>query len=294
MNQHILLPASLLLLCGAAFADSRTGSFYAGLNQANYGIAANTNAEESPTHRGIETSASFNQQSLDNTGGYALESSAYLNKGIAGSQDIGSARLAAYRLIALSPDWLLRAGAQGDYYENGDFPTDSYGGLGAEATLGHVDAERAGTDIYLAYKQETHGQVADDQYDMERRTLRFTQYLPGKDKTYWSWYGTYQQNDASDANRDSATTVLGVQYNQWAIGPFTGQLGLQRLQDRYEQYQTTTSLASLSLSKPLTKGMSLQFSSNAGKYDAPPDAAVVDAAKAKDFYSVSAGIKWDF
>lgn len=292
INRHILLPASLLLLSGAAFADSKAASFYVGVNQANYGIAANN--QESPTHRGIEASGNFNRQSLGSTGGYALESSAYLNQGLAGSKDISSARLAAYKLTALSPAWLLRAGVQGDYYKNDDFPTDSYQGVGGEATLGHVDAEREGTDIYLSAKRETHGQVADDQYDMERRTLRFTQYLPGKGDAYWSWYGTYQQNDASDDNRDTTTTVLGIQYNQWALGSLTGQLGLQRLQDHYDQYQATTTLATVSLSKPLTKGMSLQFSANAGKYDTPPDATVVDVPQDKDFYSLSTGLRWDF
>lgn len=287
MNHPFPRPFSLLLLCGAAAADGGSGAFYAGVNQANVGITG------IPIHRGIETSASYNQQSVDSTGGYALESSAYLNKGLTNSKDSASARLAAYRLTTLSPNWLLRAGGQGDYYQNEDFPTDSYTSVGVEATLGHVDAAREGTDIFLSFRKEAHQQVDDDQYDMGRSTLRFTQYMPaGTAEAYWSWYGTYQQNNASDDNRDAVTTGGGVQYNQWELGTFKGQVGLHVSRDSYDGYRTASFFATGSLSKPLKKGLNLQFSANAGQYDAPVEA--VDAVKSEDFYSVSTGLKWDF
>jgi hypothetical protein len=127
---------------------------------------------------------------------------------------IRQARLAAYRLAALNQDWLLRAGVQGDAYTNGDVPTESYQGVGAEATLGYMGKTNSGTDIALTFKQERH-----PAYRMGRSAMKLAHYFPHrKGQAYWSLRGTYQQDAATDDSLDGAGNALGIGYEQWSLG----------------------------------------------------------------------------
>ncbi|WP_287600042.1 hypothetical protein [Thiothrix sp.] len=322
MTQGWLSLPALLAVSGIASAEGWVGTFQSGLTYTdNLEVAADSStATDTPgslTRGGVKTGISLNRQVLDGTGGYVLESSASLNKGWAGRKDIRQARLAAYRLAALNQDWLLRAGVQGDAYTNGDVPTESYQGVGAEATLGYMGKTNSGTDIALTFKQERH-----PAYRMGRSAMKLAHYFPHrKGQAYWSLRGTYQQDAATDDSLDGAGNALGIGYEQWSLGAFKGTAEVEWQQKQYDQRQTrgtpppgmfppggvppagmtlaqredTTARATISLSKPLKKNLNVHLSSSIGQYASTSGVNPMDTAGTKErFNSFSAGLRWDF
>jgi hypothetical protein len=316
MRRYLLFPA-VLLGSGVAVADGWSGNLQSGVTYTdNLEVAAGsgtaTDTPGSLKRSGVETGISLNRQVLDATGGYVLESSASLNQGLAGRKDIRQARLAAYRLAALNQDWLLRAGIQGNAYANGDVPTENYQGAGAEATLGYMGKTNSGTDIALSFKQERH-----PAYRMERSALKLAHYFPHrKGQAYWSLRGTYQQDAATDDSLDGASNALGISYGPWLLGSFKGTVGVEWQQKQYAQRQTrgtpppgmsppagmalpqredTTSLATISLSKPLKKNLNLHLSSSVGQYSSTAGINPMDTTGTNESSnSFSAGLSWDF
>ncbi|MBU0656973.1 MAG: hypothetical protein KJ914_17760 [Gammaproteobacteria bacterium] len=321
MLRYLMLPA-VLLGSGTVVADGWSGNLQTGVTytnnlevQSSTGIAP---AEQTSLNRsGAETGISLQRQSLDYTGGYVWEGVASLNQGLAGRKDITRVRGAAYRLSALTTNWLVRSGVEAEHYQNGDLPTGSYRGVGAETTLGYVGETGAGTDIGLSVKREDHWQVADTPYKVDKQTLKLVHYFPHQPRqAYWSVEGAYQQAQADDDSRDAASTLLGIQYNQWAIGTLTGQVGLQWRQDDYGQIspgenpsgsmtppagvgqpsrQDKTYLISASLGKQIRKGLHLRLSSNAGQYTSTLGVAgqMQEGTNAR-FHGVSATLDWAF
>lgn len=307
MGRHPLPLAALLLLSGCASADG-AGSVYSGITHTgNLEVQASGN-QGGTARSGLETGITYSHQSLGYTGGYTLDGSADLNKGLAGGRDITSVRATAHKLSAFSPEWLLRVGGQGEQYKNDGLPANSYQGLGAEATLGHLGAAGGGTDITLSFKRERHGQVASDPYSVGRGVLTLVKYSPhAQGQPYWGLQAAYQRNAATDNNSHSfSSALLGAQYSQWALGPFRGQAGVQWQQDTYPQVTAgqmggaaptqkgSTYLASASLSKPLRKGLDLQLSASVGRYASTTGIGGMATGSTVGFHSLSAGLKWGF
>ncbi len=323
-----LMLSALLLGPGVAVAEGWSGNFQTGVTytnnlevQSGSGI---TPAEQTSLNRaGAETAISLQRQSLDYTGGYVLEGTASLNKGLSGRQDITRVRGAVYRLAALTPDWLIRTGMEAEHYRNGDLPTGSYRGAGAEATLGHVGEAGAGTDIGFSVKREDHWQAADTPYKVNKQTLKLVHYFPHQPgQAYWSMEGAYQQTRSDDDSRDAASTLLGIQYNQWAVGALNGQVGLQWRQDDYASIpsggnpprgmtpaggmaspagmgppprQDTEYLITASIGKQLRKGLRLRLAASAGQYTSTLGAAGQMAeGTSEGFQGVSASLDWAF
>ncbi|MDX9987399.1 MULTISPECIES: hypothetical protein [Thiothrix] len=322
MRRYLLFPV-VLLGSGVAVAGGWSGNFQTGGMYTN-NLAVQSATGIAPAERtnlsrtGIETGIDLRQQSLDHTGGYVLEGLASLNQGLAEGKDITRVRGAAYRLAALDSRWLVRSGVAAEHYQNGDLPTDSYRGLGAESTLGYVGEAGAGTDIGFSIKREDHWQAADTPYKVDKQTLKLVHYFPHQPKqAYWSVEGAYQQAQADDDSRDAISTVLGIQYNQWAMGAWGGQVGLQWRQDDYDgqvspnenpaggmtppsemqppSRQDGTYLIAASVSKQLKKGLHLRLSSSAGQYTSTLGAVGQRREGTSErFHGISATLDWAF
>lgn len=321
MRRYLMFTA-VLLGSGAAVAGGWSGNFQTGVTYTN-NLAVQSATGVTPTAQtnlsrtGIETGIGLQQQSLDHTGGYVLEGLVSLNQGLTDGKDITRVRGAAYRLAALDPRWLVRSGMAAEHYQNGDLPTDSYRSVGAESTLGYVGDAGVGTDIGFSIKREDHWQAADAPYKVDKQTLKLVHYFPHRPKqAYWSVEGAYQQAQADDDSRDATSTLLGIQYNQWAMGTLTGQVGLQWRQDDYGQAspnrnpaggmippvgmqppsrQDGTYLIAASVSKQLKKGLYLRLSSSAGQYTSTLGAVGQRREGTSErFHGISATLDWAF
>lgn len=310
-----ILPGSLLFLFSPSFSDVSTSLYTGFTHTSNLEIQAGNDiqpGDESLTRTGFETGLLVRKQSLDYTGGYALEATAAFNKDLSDNDDISRVSLSASKLLALTPGWLLRNGMGANWYNNEALPGNSYKGLSLESTLGYLNDKGGGTDISLLFKREQHDQLSDDSYDTTRSNLQLTHYFPHKkDSAYWSLQSTLKNNNASDDSRDYDSLRLGVNYNQFSLATFKGRIGFNWQQDRYDQpvmlspmdmpnmgmmpgmghpnkknRQDNLYNLSLQLSKPLTPTLGLQFSASLGHYNSN----ISD--NADDFYSLAVKLAW--
>lgn len=326
-----VLFCSLFFLSWVVYSDvSKT--LYTGLSfthnlEVQAGTDINTDSQDSQNRQGFAVGVSFIKQSLDYTGGYTLQADAFFNQGLSGDEDnnISTLLLSASKLSALNPDWLLRNRISLNQYDNEALASNSYNGLLLETTLGYLDKAGGGNDISFALKREQHHQIDQEAYDTTRSSLRLIHYFSHeKNSPYWSLNTEFKNNNASDNLRDYDSVRLGVNYQQWSLASFKGQLGFNWQYDRYDQPIRVSPRGtvipinripndnrginrsgmgittrekerrdhlydlSLQLGKPLTSSITLQFSANVGVYDSTIN------ADSEDFYRLATQLNWAF
>ena len=320
--QAAIFPSSLLFLFSPAYSDVST-TLYTGISHTLHLEVQTGNDiqpdQESLTRTGFETGLLLSKQSLDYTGGYILGASTAFNKDLSGNDNISRMALSATKLSALTPDWLLRSSIRANRYDNEALPSNSYQGLSLESTLGYLDNNGGGTDIFLSLRREQHDQQSADSYDITRSNLGFTHYFAHeKEVAYWSLKATVKNNNANSNERDYDSLMLGVNINQWSFASFKGRVGFNWQQDGYDQSVLLSPTdnsppvdivpnrgmmpgmgqlkekkrkddlysLSLQLDKPLTSSLLLQLSANLGRYDSNI------TENADDFYSLAVKLAW--
>ncbi|HHL18545.1 MAG TPA: hypothetical protein ENJ33_02295 [Thiothrix sp.] len=303
---------SLFFLSIDVFSDT-SKTLYTGLTYTNnLEVQADTDIQgnqSSLTREGIVTGLSFIKQSLDYTGGYTFQADASFNKGFTSDTDISRFVLSASTLSALNPDWLWRNTISLNHYDNEALTSNSYKGLLLGTTFGYLNNVGGGSDISFSLKQEKHDQVDvnNEAYDTTRSNLTFIHYFPHKkDAPYWNFNTALKSNNASDKQRKYDSTMLGINYKQWTLASFDGQIGINWQQDRYDQTafalpnqmggmnatgkkrKDTLYVVSLQLGKTLTPSIALQFSAGFGEYDS------TSSADAERFYRFSTHLTWRF
>lgn len=316
----------LFFLSLAVYGDiSKT--LYTGLTsthnlEVQAGTDINTNNQDAQNRQGFITGISMIKQSLDYTGGYTLLADASFNQGLSGDTDntISTLLLSASKLSALTPDWLLRNSISLNQYDNEALASNSYNGLLLETTFGYLDKVGGGNDISFSLKREQHHQIDQEAYDTTRSSLQLMHYFPHeKSSSYWSLNTALKNNNASDNRRDYDSVMLGINYQQWSLASFKGQLSFNWQYDRYDQLirlsprgnvipndnrginrsgmDITTSekerrdhlyTLSLQLGKPLTPSIILQFSANFGVYNSTIN------ADSEEFYRLATQLNWAF
>jgi hypothetical protein len=225
-------------------------TLYTGLTYTNnLEVQADTDIrgnQESLTREGVVTGLSLIQQSLDYTGGYTFLADASFNKGFDANTDITRLLLSASKLSALSSDWLLRHTLSINRYDNEAIPSTSYNGFLLNSTLGYLDTAGGGSDFSLSLKQEQHDQGDADAYDTLRSKVQFIHYFAHeKNAPYWNLDIALKNNNANDNRRDYDSLILGVNYTQWTLASFKGQIGFNWQQDRYDQRVLLSSIGTI-------------------------------------------------